>query len=167
MRQIKTDHNTGQANKNQRGFTLLEFIVSIGFMSVLAGLISGSTFLSIKTSSETGAASDIAIQTARTTVWLVRDVHQADSTNIVDLAPAVNTASLSWDDGGPVTCTYSLVGTDFQRTCGTSTVVIGSFINNLLIERSGDLITVHYLIVPPGVSGKTQQVDINIALGGG
>jgi prepilin-type N-terminal cleavage/methylation domain-containing protein len=164
---MKADRNTDKANRKQRGFTLLEFIVSIGFMSVLAGLISGSTFLSIKTTSETGAASDIAIQTARTTVWLVRDVHQAETTNIVDLAASVNTASFSWDDGGPVTCTLSLVGTDLQRDCGTSTVVIGSFISNLLFERSGDLITVHYLISPPGVSGKTQQVDINIALGGG
>lgn len=152
---------------HQQGFTLLEFMVSIGFMSILAGLISGSTLLSIKTSAETGAVADVAVETAKTTRWLVRDVHRAETTNIVDLAPPVNSATFSWDDGGPVTCSLSLVGTAFRRVCGASTVDIGKYITNLTFERTGNLIVVNYVIVPPRSASKSQSVDLNIALGGG
>ena len=141
--------------------------MSIGFMSILAGLISSSTLLSIKTGNESGAIADIAVETARTARWLVRDVHQAESTDIVDLAVPVNTATFTWDDGSPVACTISLVGTDMRRDCGASGVNIGSNITNLLFERNGDLITVHYVIVPPDSPGKARQVDLSIALGGG
>ncbi len=153
--------------EKQRGFTLLEFMVSIGFMALLAGLISGSTFLSIRTGTEAGAVADVAVETATTTRWLVRDVHRAETTNIVDLAPAVTTASFSWDDGGPVTCTFSLVGSQFIRDCGGPQVAIGKLISNLTFVRSGNLITANYQIVPPRAVDRTQTVDLNIALGGG
>ena len=159
----KTARRTGR----QRGFTLLELMISIGFMASLAGLISGTSFLAIKTGAETGAIADIAVQTARTTRWLVRDVHRAETTNIVSLAPAVNTASFSWVDGGPVTCTLALDGTTLVRDCGTSQVNIGSYISNLTFERNENLITVGYQIDPPNTRSQSQTVNVNIALGGG
>ncbi len=155
---------TGQ---RQRGFTLLEFMVSIGFMSILAGLISGSTLVSIKTGNESGAIADIAVETARTARWLVRDVHQAETTDIADLAAPVDTATFTWDDGGPVSCTISLIGTVMRRDCGVSGVDIGRYITNLEFTRDGDLITVSYVIVPPDSPSKARQVDLSIALGGG
>ncbi len=155
-------------NKKQRGFTLLEFLISIGFMSALAGLISGSTLLSIRTNTETGAIADVAVETAKTTRWLVRDVHRAETTNLVDLAAPVATANFQWDDGGPVVCTYSLVNsTDMQRSCGSSVGVVGRNISNLQFSRSGNLITVSYQIIPPESPGKAQTINLNIALGGG
>lgn len=153
--------------QNQHGFTLIEFMVSIGFMSVLAGLISTSSFVSMKTSSETGAIADIAVETAKTTRWLVRDVHRAETTTLVDLAPPVATGAFVWDDGGSVTCTYSLAGTDLIRDCVTSQVAVGRFISNLQFTRSGNLITVSYQISPPDSPGRSEQINLNIALGGG
>ena len=142
-------------------------MISIGFMASLAGLISGSTLLSIKTGNETGAIADVAVETVRTTRWLVRDAHRAESTNLVDSAPAVNSASFTWDDGGSVTCTVSLNGTNMLRTCGAIQSNIGRNITNLTFVRNGNLITVSYLITPPESTDKAQKVDLNIALGGG
>lgn len=167
MNAIITKPARRRARSRQHGFTLMEILVSVGFMSAMAGLISGSTFLSIRTSAETGAVADIAVETAKTTRWLVRDVHRAETTNIVDLASAVDTASFTWDDGGAVTCTFALNGTDMSRDCGTSQVNVGRYINNLLFSRNGNLVVVSYQIVPPGSPGKAQTIDLNIALGGG
>ncbi len=153
--------------KSQLGFTLMELMISVGFMASLAGLISGSTFLSIRTRVETGAVADVAVETAKTTRWLVRDVHRAESTGLVDPSTGVTSATFNWDDGGPVSCTFALSGTDMTRDCGAGAQTIGKFINNLTFDRAGNLITVSYQIVPPTAPDRTEQVDLNIALGGG
>lgn len=145
----------------------MEILISVGFMASLAGLISGSTFLSIRTRVETGAVADVAVETARTTRWLVRDVHRAATTNLADPATGSTSATFNWDDGGPVSCTYSLTGTDLIRNCGAVQSTVGRFINNLSFDRVGNLITVSYQIVPPTAVDKAEMVDLNIALGGG
>ncbi len=165
--QATTRVSSTKSKRKQRGFSLLELIISIGFMASLAGLISGSTFLSIRTRVETGAVADVAVETAKTTRWLVRDVHRAESTNLVDPSTGSTSATFSWDDGGPVSCTFALSGTDMTRTCGGAATTVGKFINNLTFDRSGNLITVHYQIVPPDAVDRAEQLDLNIALGGG
>ena len=153
--------------RRQAGFTLMEMLISVGFMASLAGLISSSQFLTVRTQRETNAVADVAVQTARTANWLIRDVHQAETTTLADPTTGATSATFAWDDGGPISCTYLLVNTTLMRDCGSGQQPVGSFINNLMFDRSGDLITAHYQIVPPTSTGKTQQIDLNIAFGGG
>ena len=61
----------------------------------------------------------------------------------------------------------SLTGTAFNRNCGASTVNICRNISDLTFQRNGKLIVAGFQINPPESPGKTQQVDLNIALGGG
>ena len=145
----------------------MELLISVGFMASMAGLISGSVYLGIRTNIETGAVADIATETAKTTRWLVRDVHRAETTSIVDLALPVASATFSWDDGGPVNCTYSQSGTNMVRNCGAGNFTVGKFINNISFDRIGNLIRVSYDIVPSVAAGRVQPIDLNIAMGGG
>lgn len=145
----------------------MELLISVGFMASMAGLISGSSFLSLRTRVETGAVADVAVETAKTTRWLVRDVHRAATTDLADPGTGIATATFNWDDGGPVSCTYSLAGTDLLRVCGAQQSTIGKFINNLSFDRTGNLITANYQIIPPTTAGKSQTINLNIALGGG
>ncbi len=169
MRFIVKNRSSREATKRkQRGFSLMEIMISVGFMASLAGLISGSTFLGIRTRVETGAVADVAVETAKTTRWLVRDVHRAESTDLVDLGSAVSSATFTWDDGGTVSCTFSSnVNNNMTRDCGSGAQNIGNYVNNLSFVRSGSLITVSYQLVPPDAPDRAQQVDLNIALGGG
>lgn len=155
------------SRRNQRGFTLMELLISLGFVASMAGLISGSSFLAIRTRVESGAIADIAVETARTTRWLVRDVHRSASSGLADPATGATSASFTWDNGGPVTCTYSLTGTDLIRDCGAIQSTVGKYINNLTFDRAGNLITARYTIIPPSAPDRSQLVDMNMALGGG
>ena len=162
----------------QAGFTLLEFAVSLGFMSAMGGLIAGSSLLAMKTNTETGAIAHVAVETSKTTQWLVRDIHRAGqdadlsdpvtATDLVDGGAAVTSASFSWDDGvSDTTCTYSLSGTDMQRACGGSPFVVGRFISGLQFTRVGRLVTVTYVITPATAPDAAETIVLSVALGGG
>ena len=149
------------------GFSLLEFAISLGFMSALGGLIAGSSFLAIRTNAETGARADIAVETAKSTRWLVRDIHRAEATTLVDAAPAVSSGTFSWVDGGPVVCTYSVVTTDLVRNCGTTVNTVAHSISGLEFTLAGELVTVVYTITPADAPDAAEQISLNVALGGG
>lgn len=168
MRTMSIRANEAEAGRNggQRGFSLLELMISVGFMSLLAGLITGSSFLSIKTGAETGAVADIAVQTATTSRWLVRDIHRAEDSQVTVPSAGSSAASFTWDDG-VMECTLSLDGTNFVRECGGSTMIIGRYISDLTFQRNGRLITASYQISPPKSASRTEQINLNIALGGG
>ena len=152
----------------EAGFSLLEFVISLGFMASLSGLIAGSSFLALKTNHETGARADVAVATATSTRWLVRDIHRADTTTIVDSAAAVSTATFAWVDGGPVACAYYVSGADLVRDCGGAAVSNAArFIGGLEFTRAGDLVTVVYTITPTNAPGASEQISLSVALGGG
>jgi type II secretory pathway pseudopilin PulG len=158
----------------EAGFSLLEFVISLGFMASLSGLIAGSSFLALKTNHETGARADVAVATATSTRWLVRDIHRARATppdlptTLGDGDPAVSTATFSWDDGGPVDCAYYVSGTDLVRDCGGANVGnVARFISGLQFTRVGDLVTVVYTITPTNAPDASEQISLSVALGGG
>ena len=136
-------------------------------MSALAGLISGSTLLSIRTNTEAGAIADVAVETAKTTRWLVRDVHRAENTTLVDLATTYQRRQPSFGTMVvPSPVHTHLLARTLQRNCATAHVV-GRHVNNLQFSRNGNLITVSYDIVPPQSTDRAQTINLNIALGGG
>ena len=152
---------------NRAGFSLLEFAISLGFMASLGGLIAGSSFLSIRTGAETGARADVAVQTATSTRWLLRDIHRAEATTLIDGGAAVSSGTFSWVDGGAVVCVYSLSGTDLVRNCGSSVHTVARSISGLQFSRTGDLVTAVYTITPTEAPGFSEQISLSVALGGG
>jgi hypothetical protein len=112
----------------------------------------------------------VAVETAKTTTWLVRDIRRTDpaDTDLVDGGPAVTAAEFSWTEGGvPVTCDYSLNGTDLERDCGSTPFVVGRSLSGLQFTRAGRLVTVSYTITPSTAPAAAETIVLNVALGGG
>jgi len=139
-------------------------------MGGLGGLVATSSFQMLSAQTSTNANAEVAIEVSKTTRWLVRDVHRATTTDVVDAAPAVETADFEWIDSGvTTTCTYLIDPTDgyFKRVCGAVSVKVGVGISNLAFTRSGDLITVAYTVTAQIDPSRTENVVLDILLGGG
>lgn len=156
--------------RRQKGFTLIELLVSLAITGALGGIIVSSSFAMMKASQSTNSRAQLAIEVSKSTRWLARDIHKAGSSDIVDLAPAVTTAGFTWIDGGAVsTCTYSLNGVDgsFERACPASTIKIARGVSALQFTRSGDLVSVHYVITSPVDPSVTENIELLVMVGGG
>jgi len=165
--QVATRKKRREKVLKKAGFSLLEFAISLGFMASLGGLIAGSSFLSIRTGAETGARADLAVETATSTRWLLRDIHRAEATTLIDGGAAASSGTFSWVDGGAVVCVYSLNGTDLVRNCGSSVFTVARSISGLQFSRTGDLVTAVYTITPTEAPGISEQITLNVAIGGG
>ena len=154
-----------RSRHGQAGFTLLEFLVSLGFMGALGGLVMASSFIAIKSNAQTNAKATVAVEVTRASRWLVRDVHNAEMTDLAD--PGSDTSARFWDDEGTIDCIYSLNATSLERDCGGGEAVVGRGFSDLSFERDGELITVSYTVTAPNDPGVTEDVELNIALGGG
>lgn len=99
------------------GFTLLEVAVALGIMSLAVGMVGTAIF---QTQSIQRYWQDDAIATKdlrHSGSWLARDVLNAETTNLVDGNPPVNTVTVNWTDSASVshTAIYSLSGTTLMR----------------------------------------------------
>lgn len=147
---------------------MVELVVSVAFTAVLGGLVLNMLGLGWDLQSRNSAILDVAVGTSASTTWLVRDIHTATATDVPDGGGAQATAQFSWTDGGGAhICDYSLVSGDLRRTCDATTVTIASNVTNLAFVRSGDLVTISYVVTAPDRPDISDNIVLNVALGAG
>ncbi len=152
----------------ERGFVLLEFMVSVAFMATLGALVVNMLGQGWALQSRNSAVLDVAVNTSTSTTWLVRDIHLATATDISDGGGTQPTAQFTWTDaGGAHVCNYALVSGDIQRTCDSVTTNTAHNISNLTFERSGDLVTISYDVTAPDRADISDSIALNVALGAG
>ncbi len=134
-------------HRNQRGYSVNEMLVGVATLGIV-GTAFLVAFFNLTTSVEKTNAAYLAIsETSQSSTWTFRDVSMAQSTDIADGAPAVSTATFSWNNlyGGTTVArqvTYSLNGTQLVRTSETDTSVVAIGIKTLQFSRADKLITV-------------------------
>ena len=147
---------------------LVELVVSVAFTAVLGGLVLNMLGLGWDLQSRNSAILDVAVGTSASTTWLVRDIHTATATDVPDGGGAQATAQFTWTDaGGAHICDYSLVSGALRRTCDASTVTIANNVTNLTFVRSGDLVTISYVVTAPDRPDISDSIVLNVALGAG
>lgn len=165
----KAKSNTRNSNRSgERGLFLLEFAVAVGFMGILGSLVVSMLGQGWEINSRNTAIMTVAVDASTSTTWLVRDIHLATDTDLVDSAGPQATAQFTWSDsGGAHVCDYALVSTEFSRTCDATTISIARNIANLTFERVGELITISYDVSPADRPDVSDSIALNVALGAG
>ena len=144
---------------NQRGMALIEMLVVVAIAGMFSGLLGTSAYQIMKT---TGRGNDElrAAQDVRNAGhWLSLDGRRAQTIDLVDGAPPVNTATLSWTDGDEVThtSTYSLWGTELQRDYDGTVMVMARHISSVEFSLSQGLLTAS-VISSPGADTSNEAI---------
>ncbi len=102
---------------SSQGFTLVELLVTVGFIALAMGLMGGGLFqaLSIERFWQDDVIATKDLRNAGS--WFSRDAFNADNTDLVDGALAVSSVTLTWTDADSIshTASYSIVGDRMVR----------------------------------------------------
>ncbi len=136
---------------NQKGFTLLEVLVTLVVGTVILLGVVGSIFMVMRgvpeIRKETVALADIE----RAAHWLTRDVAMGLSTNLVDAALPVAQMTVSWtdytkaaDQEGSVShsVSYTYSGSELQRNYDGVVTIVGSHLTNVGFSLNDRSVTV-------------------------
>jgi len=149
----------------QKGTTLVEVLVA----TAIVGLIVGALVTAIHqfiTTTERGNQKLRALHDVQNLGhWLTLDGERAQSTNLIDGAPAVASMTVSWTNEGQVqTSTYSLSGTELKRDLNGTVTTVARHVSTAGFSVAGRLATVTISSTPEGRWGVSEQATYQIWL---
>ena len=131
---------------SQGGFTLVEMLVGVGLLTIIMSTIGTSLFQALHTEKEV-VDDGLGINELRKGLsWFAEDVKMANSTDLVDGAPAVSSVALSWTDqfndaGVSHTSNYVLVGDRLVRTYDGNAHTVAHRVVSVAFSFSGRTVT--------------------------
>jgi len=155
-----------RTTRSQRGAVVIELVMAAAVSGILGTAVVGSLYQLHWTTADGSARFDVTTEVQRATRWLSRDIHRADSTDIVDGGAPVSTGTFDWTDAsGAHSCAYALNGNALERTCDGQLAVVARRLEGLSFSRSGSLITLSFSVVPDGRSDLSEAVSMYLSLG--
>ncbi len=151
----------------ERGATTIEILAGVAILAIITPVLGSLIHGALTTPKQTVLALQATSGTGATFQWLSRDITQAQSSNLVNGAAGVSSATFTWTDyyGGGQTShslAYSLDGTNLQRTLNGVTSTVGRKITDVTFARAGETITVSVTASP--ATGVTDQKTIRLYL---
>lgn len=150
---------------DQKGITLVEVLVATAITGLIVGAL-GTAIHQFITTSERGNQELIALNDVRNAGhWLTLDGQRAESTNLVDGAPAVGNVTLSWTTEGQVhTSTYSLSGPELKRDLNGTVTTVARHVSTAGFSLAGQLFTATLTSTPEGRSAVSEQATYKVWL---
>jgi prepilin-type N-terminal cleavage/methylation domain-containing protein len=141
---------------SQRGFTLVELLVTIAITGILFSVIAG-VFYQMTTISGSG--------NNQLTVWHeLQNATNRLETDCQSALSAVGGNSLVLTDPGGGTISYTLSGTRLQRTAGSAVNTLAHNISSLTFVVSGRLVTMNITSTVVGRNGSSEQIASSVSL---
>ena len=95
--------------------------------------------------------------------WITLDAQRAQTTDLVDGAPDVNSVTLSWSDGGhSYSSSYSVSGTELQRNFNSTVTTVARHVSSIGFSLSGGIITVSLTSSPTGRQSISKDITYKI-----
>ncbi len=137
MRWLKTKLR-GLLAGSSPGFTLAELLVSVGIMTLAAGLVGGGIFQALGLS-QYWIDDVVATKELRhATSWFSRDALNAQTSDLVDGAQPVSSTTITWtdQDDAPHDSIYSLVGDRLVRNYDGDPITVADKVVSVGFSRS-------------------------------
>lgn len=156
----------GRRASRQRGFLLAEFVVGIGLSAVLASIVVNVVFQLNRASDIGEAKLQTLTEVQKATIWVLRDIRGASTSDLDDGGPSASTATFNWNDSGgtPHSCSYALSGTELRRTCDSVTRVVARYVSGLSFERVGGLVSIEFTVTPVADASFAEDVSLRVAM---
>ena len=143
----------------QSGFTLVEVLTGTAILSVIMGTIGAGLFQAFNTQAVIVDDGRAINELRKGLSWFAEDVLMAQSTDLVDAAPATATATLNWTNqylgaSDAHSSSYSVVGSDLVRTHDGNSHTVARGVVSVSFTRSGDTINAQ-LEVAAGTETRT------------
>ncbi|MBI4294574.1 MAG: hypothetical protein HY669_00195 [Chloroflexi bacterium] len=146
--------------RGQRGFTLVETVLGLGLTGLMLSLTVGA--MSQAWTMQLTQRQDVLAreQLRNAARWLVRDVLNAQNTDLDDGAIPVPAVTLGWTDAGGLshTTNYSLEGTELMRTLNDTPRTVARGIVSAAFSRIGS--TVLVTLEASGARGEMRSLAL-------
>lgn len=144
---------------DQRGFTLAEFLMAAGIAVMLVGVLGSAIFQFVRVTEQGNDQFRALHDVQNAGYWITLDGRRAETTDLVEGAQPVESATLGWTDRGQAhTSTYSLSGTDLQRNYDGTITTVARYVSSVGFSISAEgYITVNVTSSPGGRWGVSEE----------
>jgi prepilin-type N-terminal cleavage/methylation domain-containing protein len=155
---------------SQKGFTLIELVVSLGIAGMISAVIIASVFhtYSVSRSSRDQTTGVLQVQTAG--LWISRDAKMAVDTVPADAAAGIlDTLTLQWtnqydDVNTDHTVQYYLSGTELKRDYDGVVATVSRYISDVDFSRNGSVITAVITSTPDDVQEQIEKATYYVTI---
>ena len=153
--------------RSQQGITLAELLVGLGILSLIMSTIGAGLFQALGTQAEVRGDGHAIDELRKGFGWIAQDVKMANSTDLVDGAPAVSSVTLTSTDnydGAEVshTVSYALVVDRLVRTYDGTDHTVGRRVVSVSFSRSGNTVTAQFEV--DVVVGTTRTLSLKTVM---
>ena len=135
--------------KGERGFTLVELLITVALTGILAGVVGPSIYQMYNVTQFGSDSFQTFHELQNSASWFNYDGQTAVS--------AVGGSGLTLTLPSAQTVTYALSGTNLQRTSGTSTITMAQNVSTVSFTVNGRLVTMVLTSAPQDRMGVSQQ----------
>ena len=158
----RVQHDFAQRCHSQRGFSLVELMVSIGLLSLVMTL-AGAGLFQVMGSQRWWLADSVATKDLRHSLSKFGD--DAAKAEIVDLADAggpVSSLAITWSDanGGLNVSTFAQAGDTFTRELGGTTSVLARNVTAVAFNRTGKTLKLDLTVAAAPGETKTESLQV-------
>jgi prepilin-type N-terminal cleavage/methylation domain-containing protein len=154
---------------NQKGFTLIETIITLALIGMLSGVLITSVLQITRESRSTTDRTTGNLQVQSAGRWFSRDVKMAADTTPGDGAPAAATLTLQWEDQyedayEARTIQYYLSGEELKRDYDGVVTIVARYISDVEFSRTGSVVTMNITSIPGGGPQNTKEGEYRVTM---
>lgn len=145
------------------GFTLAEVLVNVGLLAITMSLMGGGLFSALGVQRFWSQDATATKELRHAASWFSRDALNAQTTNLVDGAPAESSITINWTSSSGVSysASYTLEGTELRRSYnGGAQTTLARHVVSVGFSRSGNTLKFSLNVTASQGGTDSQGLDV-------